>query len=95
MNNKVYDFYYSYECSKLETIKRFFKNMPFNHAVEHGKSPDHIQWDDLVKVGVGTYNDVKVINHTKSIYKGKNTIHFKVKKLRNTEGYIKILWKFS
>lgn len=72
MNNKVYDFYYSYKCSKLGTIKRFFKNMPFNHAIEHGKSPDHIQWNDLMKVGTGTYDDVRVINHTESIYKGKN-----------------------
>lgn len=62
-SNKVYDFYYSHKCSKYEITKRYFKNRSFNHAVEHGKSADHIEWDDLIKVGTGIYDDVKIIDY--------------------------------
>lgn len=58
--DKVYDFYYSHKCNEHGTTKRFFKNIPFNHAIEHGKSTDHIKWDDLMKVGTGTYKDVTI-----------------------------------
>jgi hypothetical protein len=40
--------------------KKYFKNRLFHHAVEHGKSTDHIHWDDLMFVGTGTYDDVKI-----------------------------------
>jgi hypothetical protein len=59
-SDKLYDFYFSYKCCKYNATKRYFKGKLFNHAVEHGKSTDHIHWDDLMLIGTGTYDNVTI-----------------------------------
>lgn len=59
----IRDLYLTDEYNKYETVKRYFKDRIFSHAVKHGNSIDYIKWDDLVKVGTGSYKDVKIIDH--------------------------------